>query len=334
MTSIAGVKTKLLALGVVAFAVLTWSARAYATAPTCDMHWTDDRTSSSPTITFPNGDNTYSPSEILIKSGQTVVWKGNTSSDTFANYPLVDASGQLWGTFSVPEQSWPFTYTKPGAWEYYASSVANMAMAGIVCVAGSPIASFTHSPNPAKPGQTLTFSGSASHAAESFANITDYQWDLGTGSFVDNGSTASITHAFSKAGVYKVRLRVTDSLGMSRIKTENVSIGAAITQAPRLKSTTVTETSRGAAPLGVENPNAAPAHGQVTLTQTTGSGPVPIGNASFSDPAHGTVTVSVLLSSKAKTYLKTHKSLSAKAKIVLSANGTSKSQTFTITIDR
>lgn len=333
MTSIAGTRTKLLILGALAIATLTLAGRAYG-AVSCDGSWTDDRAVSNPTISFPNTDSSYSPAEILITSGQTVTWSGNTASDTFKNYPLVDASGQLWGTFSVNEQSWPFTYTSPGGWVYYNGNVPNMAMAGIVCVAGSPIASFTHSPNPAKPAQTVTFNGSGSHAAEAFTHITDYQWDLGTGSFVDNGSTASISHAFSKAGIYRVRLKVTDSVGMSRIKEENVTIGAVITQAPKLKSTTVKETSKGAAPLKVENPNAAAAHGQATLTESTSSGPVRVGNMSFSDPAHGTVTVSVPLTSRATNYLKTHKSLTIKAKIVLSANGTSKSRTFTVTIDR
>src|SRR5947208_13433490 len=98
MPDIANARTKVTILLAIGIAALTGATRAAATV-SCDGSWTDDRAQSSPTITFPNNDSSYSPAEILITSGQTVVWNGTSQSATFQNYPLVDASGQLWATF-------------------------------------------------------------------------------------------------------------------------------------------------------------------------------------------------------------------------------------------
>ncbi len=331
MTSTAGALTKMMILGALGIAALTWTTRAQA-AVSCDGSWTDDRGQSNSIITFPNS-GSYSPAEILINPRQMVTWEGNTASDTFQKYPLVDASGKLWGTFSVNEQSWPFTYTRPGAWEY--NDANDTSMAGIVCVEGPPIASFTHSPSPAKPNQTVTFDASGSHVASCCAaSITDYQWDLGTGTFTDNGATATTSHSFTAPGIYTIRLKVRDNLGSSSIQTEQVAIGAVITRAAQPAGTTATETSKGAAPLRVENPNSVSANGKVTLTGSSSSGLGQIGSTGFTVPGKGTATVNVPLSSAARMYLKHHKSLSVKATVVLSRNGTSQSGTWMVTIDR
>lgn len=327
MTSIASVRRKLLILAAIGVAGFTVAGRAQA-AVSCAGNWTDDRAAASPTITFPNNNATYAPGEILINPGQTVVWNGTSPSATFSNYPLVST---LWGTFSVNETSWPFTYTQPGSWEYHDGN--DTTMEGIVCVAGPFVAAFTTIPASPKPNQTVTFDGSDSH--EQFATLQDYKWDFGTGTFSDDaGSSAHATHVFSKAGVYTVRLSVTDDSGQSMIKSEKVTIGTVITQAAKLETTTVKQTSAGKVLLKIENPNGIKAQGRVNLTRGTAAGGAPIGSANFTVPAHGTVTVPVALSSQAKSYLAQHKSLPARATIVLSANNTSKSHAWTITIDR
>lgn len=328
MTSMASVRTKLLILGAVGIAALTWAGRAYATV-SCDGSWSDDRAQSNTrTITFPgNSNNAYSPAQILINPHQTVVWSGDTPSDTFAAYPLTG----VWGTFAVPEQSWPFTYQTSGPQPYEDQNVSGMA--GIVCVTGPFVATFTHSPSPAKPNQTITFNGSDSH--ENWATLTDFKWDFGSGTFaLDTGSTAQATHVFTKAGAYTVRLQITDDSGQQMIKSEKVTIGTVLTKGAKLASTTVKETAHGTVPLKIENPNAIAAKGRVTLMPTSKSGPSPIGSASFTDPAHGTVTVSVPLSTQAKSYLGKHSSLPAKAKIMLSGNNSSQTSVTTITIER
>ena len=322
-------------LAATGIAALTWAARAHgaargrATNPpslTCNGSWTDDRSESIATITFPN----YSPAEILIHPGETVNWDGGSA--TFQDHPLVDQSGQLWGTFSVNETSWPFTYHRSGPWEYY--DMSNPTDAGIVCVTGPLSAAFTPTPTAPKPNQAVTFDGSGSSAGD-YATIVDYKWDFGTGTFTDDtGSTSTAMHTFSKAGIYTVRLEVTDDGGQTNIMSKKLTVGTVITQAPKLMSTTVKETSAGKAPLGVENPNAISAKATVTLTQKSGSQTFQIGGASTTVPAHGTATVSVLLSPRARSYLASHSSLPAKAKVVLTANGTSKAASFSVTIDK
>jgi PKD repeat protein len=178
---------------------------------------------------------------------------------------------------------------------------------------------------------TFDASGSSDH----WASITDYKWDFGTGTFTDDaGSNATATHTFTKAGIYTVRLKVTDDGGYSQIATEQITVGTVITQAPKLRSTTVKETSTGKAPIGVENPNAIAAKAQLTLTQKVGAHTAQIGSATATVPANSAHTISVPLSSGARSYLASHPSLVAKAKVVLSGNGTSKSSTFTVTIKK
>jgi PKD repeat protein len=327
---------KLAVPAAIAIAALAWTTRADATprvhatppALTCDGSWTDDRSpSNSRAISYPN----YSPAEILINPGQTVDWEGSGPNANFSNDPLVDASGQLWGTFSINEPNWPFTYTRSGAWEYYNAN--NQMDAGIVCVTGPLVATFMPSPASPQPNQIVTFDASGSH--ENMATLQDYKWDFGSGSFtVDTGSTQMATHTFSKAGIYKVRLQVTDDSGQTQTASTQITVGTVITQPPNLKSTTVRETSAGKVPLDVQNPNEIAAKGVVTLTRTTGSKTAQIGSASFAVRAHGAKTVSVPLSSSAKTFLTKHPTLAAKAKITLSGNGTSKSKSFSVTIKR
>ena len=213
-------------------------------------------------------------------------WLSQTA--TFQTDPLVDATGQLWGTFSVNENEWPFTYQRSGPWEYYDQS--NQTDAGIVCVTGPLVASFAPTPTSPNPNQMVTFDGSASSPGD-YATIADYKWDFGTGTFTDDtGSTAMATNTFTKAGIYKVRLKVTDDGGYSQIATDQLTVGTVITQAPKLKSTTVKETSTGKAPIGVENPNAIAAKAQLTLTQKVSSHTVQIGSATATVPANGAHT--------------------------------------------
>lgn len=86
----------------------------------------------------------------------------------------------------------------------------------------SPNASFTVSPSSGQPGTWLTFSGSASSDPD--GSIVSYIWNFGDGNS-DSGITAYNNYA--AAGVYTVRLTVTDNNGATDTSTQSVSIQAA-----------------------------------------------------------------------------------------------------------
>ena len=82
-----------------------------------------------------------------------------------------------------------------------------------------PAASFTATPNPAQPGQTVTFdaSGSADQdsvgcdpATDSRHCIVSYFWSFGDAT-TQTTTTPTTTHAYAAAGSYRVALTVTDN---------------------------------------------------------------------------------------------------------------------------
>ena len=75
-----------------------------------------------------------------------------------------------------------------------------------------PTASFTASPSPARPGQTVTFNAAASSYSK--GTIKKYEWALkGNGTYETSTTTPTITTSYATAQTVKVGLRVTDSNG-------------------------------------------------------------------------------------------------------------------------
>jgi YD repeat-containing protein len=90
----------------------------------------------------------------------------------------------------------------------------------------APTASFTATPNPIEPGQTVSFDAAASSSPT--GTITRYEWDLdGNGSFeTDTGSTPTTSKSYADAGTVAVGLRVTDDQGNTGVATVNVTVNA------------------------------------------------------------------------------------------------------------
>jgi PKD repeat protein len=86
--------------------------------------------------------------------------------------------------------------------DHYASSGTNR----------RPNAAFSISPNPAKPGQTVTFNATASSDPD--GTIANYEWDLdGNGSYEQQGSAATVSRSYASATSPTVTLRVRDDRG-------------------------------------------------------------------------------------------------------------------------
>ncbi len=73
-------------------------------------------------------------------------------------------------------------------------------------------------------GQTVTLDASASSDSEG-APITDYQFDPeGSGTFTDNGSSATVQHVYSTPGVYQAAVKVTNSVGLTATSSVQVTV--------------------------------------------------------------------------------------------------------------
>ncbi len=76
-----------------------------------------------------------------------------------------------------------------------------------------PAANFTYAPLNPQPTVRITFTSSSSDP-NATDRITNYTWTWGDGSAVESGSNlATITHSYTTAGTYRVKLVVTDSNG-------------------------------------------------------------------------------------------------------------------------
>ena len=90
-----------------------------------------------------------------------------------------------------------------------------------------PTAQFSVSPTSGPAGTSFTFNGSASY--DSDGTITSYAWQYGDGS-TDTGSVVS--HVYTVAGTYTVRLTVTDDDGATDTETRTLTVSATSNQPP------------------------------------------------------------------------------------------------------
>jgi len=87
-------------------------------------------------------------------------------------------------------------------------------------VSAPPVASFTFSPSNPLPNDIIEFDATASRDPD--GTIISYDWDFG-----DNitGNGPVVTHQYVDAGVYAVKLSVTDNLGLTNSTTTPVGVG-------------------------------------------------------------------------------------------------------------
>jgi len=93
----------------------------------------------------------------------------------------------------------------------------------------TPIANFTHSPENPTVNQTITFDASSSFDPD--GNITKYKWDFGDGNITEVEEPV-ITHTYSIAGNYTVKLTVTDDKGVKSSISRNITVRPVINQPP------------------------------------------------------------------------------------------------------
>ena len=134
------------------------------------------------------------------------------------------------------------TYTNPGTYNATLivtnSSGESETITQTVTVDSTPTASFSVPTQPT-PGTATTFDASAS--TDSVGTITDYSWNFGDGSPVDDaGSTASTTHSYATRGHYTVTLTVTNDAGQTATFHQAITVDdpPAVTISPTVAVTT------------------------------------------------------------------------------------------------
>jgi YD repeat-containing protein len=177
--------------------------------------------------------------------GQPVTYTktaSGTGAGAFANstlYFMSRGGAGLWGAGNLDELA---IYSR-------ALSASEIASHFATSVNSPPTAAFTSSPEPANPGQTVTFNGSGS--ADSDGTIAKYEWDLdGNGTYeIDTGTTPTTTKSYTTPGTVAVKLRVTDDRGGQGTVTHNVTVNspptAAFTMSPNPAGTGQTVTFDG-----------------------------------------------------------------------------------------
>jgi uncharacterized delta-60 repeat protein len=88
----------------------------------------------------------------------------------------------------------------------------------------APTVSFSYAPSTVQAGTPVQFTATA--AAATSYSIAQDSWDFGGGSF-GAATGASVSHTFTTAGTYTVRVQATDSFGLSTISTQTITVAAA-----------------------------------------------------------------------------------------------------------
>jgi len=110
----------------------------------------------------------------------------------------------------------------------------------------SPTASIVADPTSGVPPLEVSFNASSS--SDSDGTIVSYAWDFKDG---NTGTGQTISHTFSSAGGYSVKLTVTDDKGATGTATKTVTVTASATSNQSPTASFTTDPTSGVAPLAV-----------------------------------------------------------------------------------
>ena len=130
-------------------------------------------------------------------------------------------------------------YTTPGNYTVTLTATDDLGVSATATeqvTVDAPAAAFTTTPaTVVAPGTTVSFDASGSTDPE--GTITDYQWNFGDGTPVDDaGTSTGVQRAYAARGTYTVTLTVTNNFGQTSTTTHTVTIDdpptAAFTSSP------------------------------------------------------------------------------------------------------
>ena len=222
-------------------------------------------------------------------------------------------------------------------------------------ITAPPSASFTATPNPAQTWQSVSFDGSASSADgppfDADGTIAKYEWDLdGDGFYETNsGRTPTTARVYTTPGVRTVRLRVTDTYGVTgetrlalRIDARPDSVIAPALAALPLppsfaaskKTITVSKGGRFSYSF-VAEPGLTAKINLRSIKKVGAQGRISLGTKVYTVPGSGIVKVSWKLSRKNLRTLNRTRRIRFRVTVTLgSAAGLSRSNAMTLTLKK
>src|SRR4051812_25246875 len=231
---------------------------------TVGLKVTDDSgasTTVSNTVTIANRPpvGAFTSAPAAPKSGDTVTFTSGSSDPdgSIASQAWdLDNDGQFgYGTGATTSRSFSKAGTYTVGLKVTDDSGASTTVSHAVTVANRPpVSAFDTSPASPRTADTVTFT---SASTDPDGTIASQAWDLDNDGQFDDGTAATASRSFSKAGTYTVGLKATDDNGDSTTFTKQIAIGnraptAAFSAAPNPLPTgsTVTFTSSSSDPDG------------------------------------------------------------------------------------
>ena len=222
-------------------------------APIAQITASPDNGSAPLTVTFNASDSSDSDGDII-----TYAWEfgdGDTGSGATITHTYTDD-----GTYTAQ-----LTVTDDNGF-------SDETTLQIVVEASAPQAQFNFNISTGSGSAPLTVTFDASDASDSDGEITTYAWEFGDG---NTGSGVNVTHDYSDAGTYSVRLTVIDDDGLSDSSSQEITVQ---------DSTSTTYSISGT----VTSATYAISDSDVNDTNTT-----PVSNDSFDDAQAITAPVTV-----------------------------------------
>jgi PKD repeat protein len=159
----------------------------------------------------PNTTVTFNPSSTVAAAGvSSATWSFGDGATAFSAGPLADmthaykVAGRYDVSLTVVDEDGQL------------SSVSHTVVIGT-----APKASFTESPSAVATGATVAFSAAGSSDTNAGGSIAAYAWSFGDGA---TGTGLAPKHAYSRPGVYTVRLSVADVLGFTASESSQVTV--------------------------------------------------------------------------------------------------------------
>ncbi len=187
---------------------------------------TDKTIQVSVTWSAPVADFSVNPNEPKI--GETVTFDGSSSTDEDGNGTIVSYEWDFDGDMRTDARGKTVNhvFSVVGAAKVTLTVTDNTGLQGQKTVwvnvqSTPPVAAFTFTPATPYTGQGVSFDARSSHDPD--GSIILYEWEFGDGSPKATGDVVS--HTFQDAGVYPVRLTVTDSDGEFDVITQAVPVG-------------------------------------------------------------------------------------------------------------
>ncbi len=172
----------------------------------------------------------FTPSASVAAPGATVSFNASASAPGASGGTINDYSWNFGDGTPVDDTGGTaaasHAYAAPGTYTVTLTTTDDLGVTGTATeqiTVDAPAAAFTIAPSTPAPGSSVSFDASGSTDPE--GTITDYSWNFGDGTPVqDAGGSAAVQHTFASRGTYTVALTVTNNYGQTSTSTHTVTV--------------------------------------------------------------------------------------------------------------